>query len=46
MPCVYNQAIRVAIKVNVKVVKTVKKRLKGIIIVKCLKRSDIIVFMF
>jgi hypothetical protein len=40
MSYVYNQAIKVAIKVNVKVIKT-KKRLKRIIIVKGLKRLNI-----
>jgi hypothetical protein len=43
---VYNQAIRVAIEVNVKVIKTVKKRLEEIIIVKGSRGSDIIVSVF
>jgi hypothetical protein len=46
MPCVYNQAIRVAIKVNVKVVKAVEEGLRGIIVVKDLRGSDIIVSVF
>jgi hypothetical protein len=46
MPYVYNKAIKVVIEVNVKVVETVKEKLKGIVIVKGLKGSDIIVSMF
>jgi hypothetical protein len=42
----YNQAIRVAIKVVVKVVETVKKGLKGIVVVKGLRGLNIIVSVF
>jgi hypothetical protein len=46
MPCVYNQAIRVAIEVDVKVVGTEEERLKSIVIVEGSRGSDIIVFVF
>jgi hypothetical protein len=46
MPCVYNQAIRVAIEVDVKVVETVEEGLEGIVIVEGSRGSDIIVSVF
>jgi hypothetical protein len=46
MPCVYNQAIKVAIKVHVKVVEIVKKGLEGVVVVEGLRGSDIIVSVF
>jgi hypothetical protein len=46
MPCVYNQAIRVAIKVDVKVVGAVEEGLEGIVVVEGSRGSDIIVSVF
>jgi hypothetical protein len=46
MPCVYNQAVRVAIRVDVGVVRAEQAGIKGIVLVEGLRGSDMMVSVF
>ena len=46
MPCVYNQALRVAIRVDVRVIGAEEAGIEGIIVVKDLRGSDMMASVF